>query len=44
VAATEGTGEDISMEDVLLGGRKPAAVAAEPEPTEEARRAAEHSV
>jgi small subunit ribosomal protein S2 len=38
------TGEDISMEDVLLGGRKPAAVAAEPEPTEEARRAAEHSV
>jgi small subunit ribosomal protein S2 len=43
-AEVAATGEDISMEDVLLGGRKPAAVAAEPEPTEEARRAAEHSV
>jgi len=42
-AAAE-TGEDISMEDVLLGGRKPAAVAAEPEVNEEERRAAEHSV
>ncbi len=38
------TGEDISMEDVLLGGRKPVAVAAEPEVSEETPRAAEHSV
>jgi small subunit ribosomal protein S2 len=44
VAGEGATGEDISMEDVLLGGRKPAVATAEPEPTEEARRAAEHSV
>ena len=44
--AAEATGtEDISMEDVLLGGRKPAAAAApESEVSEEAPRAAEHSV
>jgi small subunit ribosomal protein S2 len=44
-AAGEGaTGEDISMEDVLLGGRKPAAAAPESEISEESGRAAEHSV
>ena len=46
-APVEASGaEDISMEDVLLGGRKPAVAAApaEAEPTEETRRAAEHSV
>ena len=32
------------MEDVLLGGRKPAVAAAEPEVSEETPRAAEHSV
>jgi small subunit ribosomal protein S2 len=45
VSGEGATAEDISMEDVLLGGRKPASAAAvEPESTEEARRAAEHSV
>ncbi len=43
-AEVAATGEDISMEDVLLGGRKPAVAAVEPETTEEAPRAAEHSV
>ncbi len=44
-AEVAATGEDISMEDVLLGGRKPAAPAApEPEVSEETPRAAEHSV
>ncbi len=44
VAEVSATGEDISMEDVLLGGRKPAVAAAEPEVSEETPRAAEHSV
>ncbi len=43
-AEVSATGEDISMEDVLLGGRKPAVAAAEPEVSEETPRAAEHSV
>ena len=43
-AEVTATGEDISMEDVLLGGRKPAAAAPEPEVSEETPRAAEHSV
>ena len=43
-AEVAATGEDISMEDVLLGGRKPAVAAAEPEVSEETPRAAEHSV
>ncbi len=43
-AEVTATGEDISMEDVLLGGRKPAVAAAEPEVGEETPRAAEHSV